>query len=68
LRNKKWRLWRQKLGSSEELFLMKNYVGYPWVDGPNLIQHSRYQILEDTRELLVDKDSSGSSLGENNEE
>jgi polysaccharide deacetylase 2 family uncharacterized protein YibQ len=64
LRNKKWRFLRWKFQSSEELFLMKNYVGYPWVDEPNLIQHLIYQILEDIRELLVDKDSSGSSLGE----
>jgi len=42
---------------------MKNYVGYPWVDEHNLFQHLIYQILEDI-ELLLDKDSSGSSLGE----
>jgi hypothetical protein len=64
LRNKKWRLWRRKLGSSEELFLMKTYLGYPGLDGTNLIHHSRYQILQDIREVVVDKDSCGSSLGE----
>jgi hypothetical protein len=43
---------------------MKTYLGYPGLDGTNLIHHSRYQILQDIREVVVDKYSCGSSLGE----